>query len=209
MITQRRRRPLDSAIQNSTPRMVPQNLGGEAFARHRRRCGVEWMHRHRMHAPTSDVTPGAGETRQEFPRGSIVSTPGLPNFGASPACTCHRHLTPTGSMMFIDEEQEALAQGRSKTLALAAHCAWLQLVLEHQDRILASVDVMATCRSTLAWTRQWTLLQEAVRRHFQLEELVGKGDIPATRLRAHAVIAGASRGRILVGLQTLENAVVA
>ena len=106
--------------------------------------------------------------------------------------------------MFIDEEQQAHTESRIKTLALAASCVWLQLVLSRQNRVLASADVLAACCSTSAWTRQAALLKEAVDRHFALEGVVLGAAIETMGLRAHAVIADASRRRIRHDLESLD-----
>jgi hypothetical protein len=80
----------------------------------------------------------------------------------------------------------------------------LQLVLAQQDRILASAGLLTACCTT-AWTREVALLQQAVQRHFQLEELVTGAGVAAMGLRANAVIAGASRRRIRHHLEALDT----
>ena len=107
-------------------------------------------------------------------------------------------------MMFTDEDQEATALGHDKTLALATSCEWLQILLSHQERILDCVDVLATAKDDMAWRLQLALVQDAVCRHFGLEDVVENAGAHAVPLRAHAVIADASRRRIQRHLEALS-----
>lgn len=105
----------------------------------------------------------------------------------------------------LDDEHDAAVRIRMKTIALARTSGWLDAQLARQDQILALAEGLSASFSTPAWTRQRTLLRQAVEAHFAVEESVLDPAIESLGLRAHVVVAGACRQRIRADLDALES----
>lgn len=101
------------------------------------------------------------------------------------------------------EDLDVSEYSRAKTLALAHDCSWLGILVAHQDLILMKADGPETCCSATAWPRQRAAFDGAVKRQFEFEELVLDASLDAMGLRAHIVVADATRQRIRAELRAL------
>ena len=107
--------------------------------------------------------------------------------------------------MFSIDEHLSAARIRLKTRDLARNCAWLDAVLSHQDRVLASVHLLDASGDASSWMHRWTDLDEAAARLFHVEQTVLSPAIQAMGLRAHVVIADMCRNRIRRDLDDLRT----
>jgi hypothetical protein len=108
------------------------------------------------------------------------------------------------AMTFIEEQLPA-TNARLKMRDLARRCGWLDAVLSHQDRLLERVEALDRERDAPSRARQALALEEAVRRHFRVEQDVLAPAIQALGLRAQVVVAETCRDRLRRDLADLRS----